>query len=327
MAGMLLILWISGLIFSGCAPHLPARPGPEPQTYKAKVAMRIHGFQRTYKVHLPAGYRADNPLPMVIIIHGAFDTGKNMERVSGFSKLADKEKFIAVYPEGMGIFGFIQHWNAGHCCGKAAADQIDDVGFLEAVIENACSRLAVDRRRIYMTGFSNGGMLVHRFASEKGHLLAAAAPMAASAGGSPNARTPEWSPQEANKTIPMLSMHGTSDLSVPFEGTKSIAGKDTRRYWAAEQSMAFWVRQNDCEKNPLTESLYQGQVKITTWKSRSNKADVVLYAIDGWGHQWPGRFFTSRLAPENPLHNFDAAEIIWDFFKVRQRKQGGSIDH
>ena len=88
--------------------------------------------------------------------------------------------------------------------------------------------------------------------------------------------------------------------------------------------MALWARWNNCAKTPLTESRNQGQIQIRTWKSPSDAADVVLYAIDGWGHQWPGRFFTSRLAPEDPLYGFDAAEIIWDFFKVRQQGEGGS---
>ncbi|MCF8035836.1 MAG: hypothetical protein K9K62_03070 [Desulfobacteraceae bacterium] len=46
-------------------------------------------------------------------------------------------------------------------------------------------------------------------------------------------------------------------------------------------------------------------------------ADVVLYAIDGWTHQWPGRHFTGKLSAEDPLRDFDAAEIIWHFFKIR----------
>ena len=168
---------LGGLVLCACTPALPRLPGQAAMTYDAKVDVRFHGFRRTYHVHLPPGYHAARPLPMVVVVHGAFDTAKGMERFTGFSALADQENFIALYPNGIGILGYLQHWNAGHCCVKAAADGIDDVGFLTKVIEDACARLAVDRRRIYMTGFSNGGMMVHRFAAERGDLLAAVAPL------------------------------------------------------------------------------------------------------------------------------------------------------
>ena len=90
-----------------------------------------------------------------------------MEKFSGFSALADREKFLVLYPDGMGLFGYLQHWNAGHCCGKAAKDKVDDVGFIAAAIEDVCDHLRVDRSRIYMLGFSNGGMMAYRFAAEK----------------------------------------------------------------------------------------------------------------------------------------------------------------
>lgn len=141
------------------------------------------GFQRDYRVHVPVGYDGRTPLPMVIVIHGAFDTARGMEKFSGFSDLADIERFIVLYPNGIGILGLLQHWNAGHCCGKAAADGIDDVGYLAAAIKDAGKRLAVDRRRIFMVGFSNGGMMAYRFAAERGRMLAGVACLAASMGG------------------------------------------------------------------------------------------------------------------------------------------------
>ncbi|MBS3756504.1 MAG: prolyl oligopeptidase family serine peptidase [Desulfobacterales bacterium] len=320
LAGALLMAAAGSFWLSGCTPMLSKKAEPAGgMTYKARVDMRINGFRRTYRVHVPPGYRAEHPLPLVVVIHGAFDTAKNMEIVSGFSELADRENFIVVYPNGMGIFGLIQHWNAGHCCGKAAADGVDDVAFLETVIKDVSSRLSVDPERIYMTGFSNGGMLTHRFAAEKGHLLAAAAPLAASAGGAPDANTPEWSPPVPQTLIPLLVMHGTEDRHVPFAGGASENRKTERRYWPVAKTTAFWVKHNRAVQKPSINYLHDQRVKVTTWKGSPKGADVVLYAIDGWGHQWPGRHFTALLDPEDPLRNFDAAEIIWHFFKTRQR--------
>jgi polyhydroxybutyrate depolymerase len=321
LAGIFYIMWISLMLISGCTPMLPSGLTPEPGSYKAKVNLRINGFRRTYRVRLPSGYNHHRPLPAVLVIHGAFDTAKKMEHVSGFSQLADRENFIVIYPEGMGIFGFLQHWNAGHCCGKAAADQIDDTGFLKSVIEHACSRLAIDQQRIYMTGFSNGGMLVHKFAAEKGHLIAAAAPLAAAAGGGSGAKSPEWTPPRPKTAVPVLIMHGTSDLSVPFEGTKNNGSKKNGRiYWPAMQSAGFWADHNKCQKDSAIKNLGKGKIQVTTWSGSPDQADVILFTLHGWGHKWPGRFYTSRLSRQDPLYDFDAAEIIWDFFKTKTRR-------
>jgi len=76
-----------------------------------------------------------------LALHGAFGTAGTMERQSGFSELADREGFVVAYPNGIGLFGHLQHWNAGHCCGRAEMDRVDDVGFLRYVIRDVSSRV------------------------------------------------------------------------------------------------------------------------------------------------------------------------------------------
>lgn len=307
------------LFFVSCSPALPRHPGPKTATYKATVDLRIHGFRRNYRVHLPPGYADDRPLPMVVVVHGAFYTAKKMEQTSGFNALADQKGFIAVYPNGMGIFGFLQHWNAGHCCGKAAADELDDVGYLATVIEDACTRLAVDRRRIYMVGFSNGGMLVHRFAAERGDLLAAVAPLAATGGGRPDIDATQWHIPDPVNRMPLLTIHGMSDQHVPFAGGKAAQGEAERRYWPVQKTLDVWIQSNSCRTGPIIRQERQGRVTVTTWSNCPEDAEVVLYQLQGWGHVWPGAYFTNDLATDNPLKGFDAARIIWDFFQSKKR--------
>jgi polyhydroxybutyrate depolymerase len=315
----LLMLCLSAMPFAACTPALPRQPGQAAMSYEAKVNMRFHGFQRTYRVHLPPGYTSGQPLPLVVVLHGAFDTADGIERISGFSQLADQHNFIALYPNGIGILGYLQHWNAGHCCGKAAADKTDDVGFLTQVIEDAGARLAVDRGRIYMTGFSNGGMMVHRFAAERGDLLSAAAPLAASAGGRPDDQTPEWSIPEPVRPLPLLVMHGLADAYVPFDGGTSSARATVRQYWSVEKSLAIWRQRNQCQALPVTHDERQSTVHITAWQACSQGADIVLYTLKGWDHDWPGPYFTSKLDATHALRDFDIAPIIWDFFKAHSK--------
>jgi len=94
-------------------------------------------------------------------------------------KLADRETFVAVYPNGTGRFGNrLLTWNAGACCAYAMSNNVDDVGFVRALVTKLTESIPIDRRRIYATGLSNGAMMSHRLAAEAADLIAAIAPVA-----------------------------------------------------------------------------------------------------------------------------------------------------
>jgi polyhydroxybutyrate depolymerase len=138
----------------------------QPGTHKVLVDQRVSGVRRSYYVHVPEGSDGTAPLPVVIALHGAFSTAREFERESGFSLLGDREKFLVVYPQGIGLGNLFRHWNSGHCCGKARKLNLDDVGFVLATVDDVARRNAVDRARLYVVGFSNGGMLAYRIAAE-----------------------------------------------------------------------------------------------------------------------------------------------------------------
>lgn len=321
MKSFVSIIYIAFLsaFLTGCMKSLPSNHITGSKTYKQKMDMRFNLLRRTYHIHLPPGYNGKEPLPMVVVIHGAFDTAEGMEKVTGFSDLADREKFLVLYPNGISLFGFLQHWNAGHCCGKAADDDVDDVGFISATIADACFRLNVDRSRIYMVGFSNGGMMAYRFAAEQSDILAAVAPLAASIGGSPGPEVAEWRIPVPENPLPLMTMHGAEDEDIPFNGGVSPHRGGTRTYWSVLDSAGFWVKHNQCKDAPLGTTSHNGQVKVTTWKGCSNDSEVLLYEIKNWGHVWPGKYFVKELGPDHPLKDFDAAEIVWSFFKEHTR--------
>jgi polyhydroxybutyrate depolymerase len=300
---------------TGCSKRLPQDRAVGPETYEVEMDIQANGFNRTYQIHIPPDLHAEKLLPLVVVIHGAFDTGLGMEKFSGFSKLADRENFMVLYPDGMGLFGFLQHWNAGHCCGKAAKDNVDDVGFIAAAIEDACRRLNVDQRRIYILGFSNGGMMAYRFAAEKTDMLAGAAFLAASIGGRASEKEPEWRIPDPQRPLPVLIMHGLEDRDVPYEGGVSPRRGGPRTYWSVPDSVDFWVKFNGCKGAAKEDQFREGRVIVKSWDDCSHNAAVSLWLIQGWGHDWPGPYFTASLAQDDPLKDFDAAEILWDFFK------------
>jgi len=316
----LLLLVALPLFTSQCTATLPREGRPKTGTYKIHLDTRVMGAQRYYLLHIPPHYDGGVDAPLVLVLHGAFSTPKEIEEQSGLSELADREGFLAAYPSAAyGVFGYFKHWNAGHCCGKAAGDGVDDVGFLIDVIKDISDRFELDQAGIYMVGFSNGGMLTYRFAAEHTDLLAAAAPLAAALGGKASSDSPLWVTPDPAGPLPMIIFHARDDPAVPYEGGVSPGKGGEREYLSVDEAVDFWVRNNGCRAEPAVERLHDGTVTRKTWPDSHGENDVVLYTIENWGHRWPGRHFSGQLEQGHPLGGFNAADVIWRFFERQAR--------
>jgi polyhydroxybutyrate depolymerase len=303
-----------------CTAALPRKGIPETGTYERELELSVAGQQRNYLLHIPENFNHQKALPLVVVLHGAFSTAGQMEKQTGFSDLADREGFLVAYPNGaFGLFGFFQHWNAGHCCGKAQSDNIDDVGFLVDVISDIRTQLKVESSQIYMVGFSNGGMLTYRFAAEQTDLLAAAAPTAASLGGRASTSDSLWITQKPKNKLPLIVFHAVDDVNVPYAGGISPKKGGEREYVSVMESINFWIANNGCAEQSVDEILYQNQVTHKIWPDSIDKNNIELYLLKEWGHKWPGMHFTKKLDKSEPMYGFDAAEIIWEFFKKHKK--------
>ena len=107
-----LLMVAAGVLTAGCSSAPEPSPGLAGTTVVRKTQIKFNGLRRSYRIHVPSGYEPQNAMPLVIVIHGAFSTAKQIEKETGFSRLADRHGFIVSYPNGIGIFGFLQHWNA-----------------------------------------------------------------------------------------------------------------------------------------------------------------------------------------------------------------------
>ena len=98
--------------------------------------LTIYGRNRFYKTHLPLGYNFQTNYPVVFVFHGGLGNPDNIEKTTGFSKKADSEGFIVVYPYGTGSFDKkLLTWNTWDCCGYADKKNINDVDFIQLVLE------------------------------------------------------------------------------------------------------------------------------------------------------------------------------------------------
>lgn len=274
------------------------------------------GIERTYYVYLPAGFGELDSLPLVMILHGGGKgNGDDVAKHFGFNRIAYRERFIAVYPNGID-----SRWNDGRGKtfeGKKGLENVDDVGFLSALIDTMIVNYKVDRKRIFVTGVSNGGMMTFRLGCEITSKLSAIAPVIANI---PKNIINKCYP---NSSLPVLIMNGTEDPLVPWEGGKvEFLWKEMGKVVSTENSVRFWVEHNKCFEDPVTELLPdiddedESRVKKVTYKNKDTHIEVVLYAIVGGGHNIPGGNTPDiKLIIGNKNNDINAAEVIWNFFK------------
>ncbi|MFT4614962.1 MAG: polyhydroxybutyrate depolymerase [Bacteroidia bacterium] len=272
---------------------------------------------RNYRLHVPHNYQPDREWPLVVAIHGAYSTASYHEQRTGFSRVADTEGFIVLYPKGVGLFGFLTFWNAGHCCASSLARNIDDIGFIFAAIEDAAQLLNIDRSRIYVTGFSNGGMLAHYIGAERSHSVAAIAPVAGTLGGSQSPVRPVWRVPVAARPLPVMIMHGTADDRVPYRGGPRPDRPNGQQYLSVQDSVDYWRLQNGCTDTSSAEQGYDQLLQLTRWQDCVSGSEVSLWSLQQWRHTWPGPDDPAK-TEEPDLHGFDAARAIWAFFRQHQ---------
>jgi polyhydroxybutyrate depolymerase len=316
--------WIMGMssviatfVLCGYCGSQAAVDSYEPGTHKFKLDQRVMGFRRSYLIHIPKNYDQAKARPLVVALHGAFSTAKEMEEWTGLSELADQEGFLVLYPNGITLFGWLQHWNAGHCCGRAMQNGVDDLGFVSRVIDEVRERFNVDSSRIYMVGHSNGGMLVHLFAAQKPETLAAVVVIAGTIGSRPSPSEPEVRIPHARGPVPIMAIHGREDDSVPYEGNR--LRNNGPLYVSVKESMEFWLEANQNSSAPQREVMMAGRVIKDTWKAPKIDQEVILLTLEGWKHDLPTKNFTKKLPGNDPLKDFHATDMIWDFFKSHPR--------
>ena len=280
-----------------------------------KVLLGYGGLERSYLLHLPNPL-PDKPLPLVVVLHGGGGSAEGAETQTGFNAMADRHGFIAVYPNGtskshplramLGKEGFLT-WNAGTCCSFASEHNIDDVGFIRAVVADVEKGHAVDPKRVYATGISNGGMMSYRLACEASDVFAAIGPVSA---------VIEISPCQPVDPVAVVHIHGAKDQNVPLEGgvgAKQLGTKEVRK--PVQDSIDFWVKRDGCS---VTVKSQEPDVAMANYGGCDAGTDVVYYLIQDGGHAWPGGQQMAGFL-DKPSRALDATDIIWDFFSKHSK--------
>jgi polyhydroxybutyrate depolymerase len=287
---------------AGCGASPLYRPGS--QTGSLTVAGRM----RSFVVHVPPAPGPGRPAPLVVLLHGGLGTGAQLEQGTGFSPIADRDGVVAVYPDGLN-----QAWNAGRCCGPPAEQNFDDVGFIADLLDHLESTLCIDRRRIYATGMSNGGMMAHRLGCDLAERFAAIAPVAG--------------PNMANtcmpkRPVPVMHIHGSADQHARWDGGEGcgVAGVP---FTSVPETLSGWLARNGCTRAAPSLFVAQGNGRCERQGQCPPGADVILCTIAGGGHSWPGGEAPALRLPActragegDHSTTFIASEQIWAFLQM-----------
>ena len=320
----LLLIAVFVLVASGC--RFAAETSSTPQATEAIVpaegaapgnyefSLEGQGPARDVIVHLPPAYDGEDKLPLIIVLHGGGQNAEGVQRLSEMDADADEVGFVVAYPDGSGrLQERFFTWNAGHCCGYALENNIDDVAFIELLIDNLIGHYAIDPHSVYITGISNGGMMTYRAGAELADKVAGIAPIAASLGGRVNEDGPVVVPSTPREPVAVIAFHGMNDQHVLYEG--GIAPEaliDGRIDLSVEESIRFWVVANGCDPQPAVETQADGNIIIETYGDCEGSANVVRVAVVDGGHAWPGA--SRGLVADPPTQDISANELMLQFF-------------
>lgn len=299
-------------------PRLPFAGETHMEAGSRTHSISVNGMNRTYEVHVPAAARPQTPVPVVIMLHGGGGSSRAAQHETGWTEEADKQGFLAVFPDALArdparksrFAGNPQLWNDGSERFYPALSRVNDVQFLEAVLDDLIAKHPVDQNRIYVTGFSNGASMTFRFGSALSERIAAIAPVAGVMWGEPSG---------LKRPVPMMYITGNADTLNPIEGGVSRLGTGRLMGGGKEKppvrdTIRSWARLISCPEAPreVTES---NGVLTERYGPCPEGGEIVYVEIEGLGHQWAGG---KSLLPESWVgkgtDKFNATDEIWAFF-------------
>lgn len=245
----------------------------------SRLELTIGGGTRSATVITPAAVAPGERLPVVMVLHGLGVNANAMSRIADWRTAVARDGFIAVFPQGVN-----DSWNMGPCCPPANLLGVPDTAFLDALVEDLRGRSDVDPQRLYMTGFSNGALMVYTYACARSDVFAAIAPMAGT----------NLTGCRPTQPLSLLHQHGDADLIVPYAGGPALGSLvSSAPFPSVVDSVGAWAVADGCDAEPTVTP--EGGVERTRWNGCSDGVRVESVRIPGMGHVWP------RTASYDPL--------------------------
>ncbi len=279
-------------------------------------SFEFNGEERTYRLHIPPQYEeGGESLPLVFNLHGAGSNALEQALYTSFNVVSNTEGFFVCHPNGTPQATGGNVWNVNF---PGSMSEVDDVGFILALIDLFKEEYNINLSRTYSTGMSNGGFLSYKLACEHPDKIAAIASVTGSMVPS------ELSVCNPGKAVPVMQIHGTNDLIVLYNGSLFSSG--------IEELVSWWVNNNGCD----TEANYTevedtdpddgSTAELFEYVSCDDDVTVEFYKIADGGHTWPG---APNVSPELlgiTNNDFNASQVIWEFFNKYQLPETSQVD-
>ncbi len=254
--------------------------------------MTVGSATRSYYKYLPANYQITENLPVVFILHGLGGNAQQMT-LAGFAQISDTARIIAIYPDGLpNAFGQTA-WNNG----TLASSTADDITFFHKMMDKMILEQNAIPSRIYVTGFSMGGIMTHHLACAMNNRIAAIGPMAGTMSTSDiSSCTPAY------KT-PVIHLHGTADGTVPYAGTALPSLS------LVSETMTFWRNVHGCSSTAdSTQMPNTAADGITVDRFVYDNCDP-LTSVELWRFNGADHIYLYE-----PVNDITEAKEIWRFF-------------
>ncbi len=289
------------------------------QTQPLNKTLLHDDLERRYALYVPSGYMPENSIPLVVNMHALTRNGDQQITSSGMNEVAEREGFLVAYPDAVN----------GDWFGSE-----DNVGFIDAVLDQVSSEYSVDVSRVYAAGLSQGGMMSYILSVERPNIFAAIASVAGPRpfdfGRDADILYPPELAATPNRPYPLLHMHGTGEsFFIPYEGGRSQFSP-AYVFPPVEQMVDSYALNNGCDTTTITNLpdvnladsssveliSYNNCDMYTASTGNSIRAEVLLYRIEGGGHAWPDG--GSGPPGEVINHDINASQEIWNFFSRHQ---------
>ncbi len=277
-------------VLAAVGPSARALPGGSGEGIAAALLTPYDGAVRRLDLYVPPRIPRREPVPLLMVLHGLYLEPGQAEAASGLDHVADTEGVAVVYPQGLG-----QSWNAGTCCDTSSRNRVDDVGFLAHVVDVVNELQQVDRDRVYVAGFSNGGMMALRAVCARPDVFAAAASVAGTLQSGCLARTASSA----------LLVHGLKDTTVPYAGQSYSTFLRTALTPVPTAALTL-ARHAGC-----VTSRREARSRFTVQEFRGCAAGarVSLVTVPQMGHHWP----------TEEVDGVDGQALVWDFLSHQRR--------
>jgi polyhydroxybutyrate depolymerase len=262
------------------------------------------GGNREYLLYVPKSYDRTKPTPLVVSLHTSMSWPTSAMNISQWNLVADEQGFIVVYPAGSGHGA--KSWEM---TGSETPSRMPDVIFISDLIEKVEASYNIDKTRIYANGMSNGGGMTFVLSCTLSDRIAAVGMVSAGL-------DPGWNWCTDHRPVPVIAFHGTADRICPYNGGPPKFGDGLLP--SVPSFMANWAQRNQCGRTPI-ESAVAADVTRLEYTNCADDARVVLYTINGEGHQWPGGKAIAAQWLVGPYsRSIDATRQMWAFFREHQ---------